>query len=72
MKIKNGHLIGDGKVAKKKLEKQQGKSKMCNTKRSALWCMKVANTNTFKSKQTKEFSIYTIPLYAKVNGLFTY
>ena len=34
-----GHLIKNGKVAKKKLEKRQGKSKTCNTIRSALCCM---------------------------------
>ena len=48
-----GHLIKDGKVAKKKLEKWQGKSKTCNTTGSALCCMQVKNTNTLKSNQTK-------------------
>ena len=53
------HLIKDGKVAKKKLRKRQGKSKTCNTTRSALCCIQVVNTNTFKSKQTKRvFNIY--------------
>ena len=33
--IIGGQLIKDGKVAKKKLEKRQGKSKTCNTTRSA-------------------------------------
>ena len=48
-----GHVIQDRKVVKKKLEKQQSRSKACNTTRSALCCMKVVNTNTFKSNQTK-------------------
>ena len=43
-----GHLIKDGKVAKKKLEKRQGKNKTCNTTRLTLRCMQVVNTNTFK------------------------
>ena len=34
-----GHLKKDGKVAKKKLVKRQGKSKIYNTTRSALCCM---------------------------------
>ena len=51
--IMGGHLIKDGKVAKKKLEKWQGKSKTCNTTGSALCCMQVKNTNTLKSNQTK-------------------
>ena len=67
-----GHLMKDEKVAKKKLEKRQGKSKTCNTTRSALCCMQVVNTNTSRNNQTKEFSAYTIPLHANVNGLFTY
>ena len=69
-----GHLIKDGKIAKKKLEKRQGKSKTCTTIRSALCCMQVVNTNTFSSNQTiiVFFSTYTIPLHAKFNGLSTY
>ena len=67
-----GHLIKDGKVAKKKLEKRQGKSKTCNTTRSALCCMQVVNTNTIKSDQTREFSTCTIQLHAKVCGASTY
>ena len=39
------HLIKDGKFAKNKLEKLQGKSKTCNTTRSASCCMQVVNTN---------------------------
>ena len=49
----DGHLIKDGKVAKKKLEKRQDKSKTCYTTRSALCYMQMVNTNTFKSNQTK-------------------
>ena len=49
--LTGGHLVKDGKVAKKKLEKRQGKSKICNTTRSALCCLQVVNTNTFKSFQ---------------------
>ena len=57
-------LIGDnlikvGKVAKKKLEKRQGKSITFNKTRSAFCCMQVINVNTFKSNQTKRvFNIY--------------
>ena len=51
----SGHLIKDGKVAKKKLEKQQGKSKICNTTTSALCCMQVGNINTFRSNRIKSF-----------------
>ena len=54
-----GHLLKDRKVAKKKLEKRQGKSKICNTIRSTFCGMQVVYTNTFKSSQTKRvFSIY--------------
>ena len=54
-----GHLIKDVKFAKKNLEKRQGKSKTCNTTKSALCCMKVVNTNTLKFNQTKRvFNIY--------------
>ena len=67
-----GHLKKDGKVAKKKLVKRQGKSKTCNTTRSALCCMEVVNINTFKVTKQEEFLTYTIPLHAKVNGLSTY
>lgn len=42
------HLIRDGKVANKKLENRQGKSKTCNTTKSALCCMEVVNNNTLK------------------------
>ena len=63
----HNHLIKNEKAAKKKLGKQQGKSKIGNTTTSALCCMQVENTNTFKSKQIKKFSRYTIPLHAKVN-----
>ena len=53
-----GHLKY-GKAAKKKLVKRQGKSKTCNTTRSALGCMQVINTNTFRSNRTKRvFNIY--------------
>ena len=56
-----GHLIKNGEVAKKKLETRQGKSKTCNATRSALCCMQVVNTNTFRSNQTKRvFNIYHI------------
>ena len=68
----DGHLIKDGKVAKKKLEKRQGKSKAFNTTRSALCCMQVVNTNTFRSNQTRRVLTYTLPLHAKINGLSTY
>ena len=44
-----GHLRKDGKVAKKKLWKYQGKSKTCNTARSALYGMQVINTNSFNT-----------------------
>ena len=67
-----GHLKKDGKVAKKKLVKRQGKSKTCNTTRSALCCMEMVNINTFKVTKQEEFLTYTIPLHAKVNGLSTY
>ena len=70
-----GHLKKDGKVAKKKLVKRQGKSKTCNTTRSALCCMEVVNINTLKVTKQEEFSTYstyTIPLHAKVNGLSIY
>ena len=67
-----GHLKKDGKVAKKKLVKRQGKSKTCNTTRSALCCMEVVNINTFKVTKQEEFSTYTIPLHAKGNRLSTY
>ena len=40
-----GHLIKDGKVSKRKLEKGKGKSKTCNKVRSALCCLQVVNTN---------------------------
>ena len=53
------HLIKDSQVAKKKLGKQQGKSKIFNTARSALCLLLVINTNTFKSNQAKRvFEIY--------------
>ena len=68
----DGHLIKDGRVAKKKLEKRQGKSKPFNTTRSALCCMQVVNTDTFRSNQTKRVLTYTLPLHTKVNGLSTY
>ena len=56
------HLIKDGEVPTKKLEKWKGKSKACNTARPV------------HSKVTKqrEFSTYIIPLRAKVNELSTY
>ena len=63
----HNNSIKNGKAAKNELEKQQGKSKAGDTARSALCCMQVENTNTFKSKQIKEFSTYTILLHAKVN-----
>ena len=54
-----GHLVKDGKVAKRKLGNRQGKIKICNTTRLALCCMQVVNTNTFRSNQTKRvFNIY--------------
>ena len=54
-----GYLIKDGKVAKKKIEKWQAKSKTCNTTRLALRCMQMINTNKFRSNQTKRvFNIY--------------
>ena len=46
----HNNLIKNGKAAQNKLEKQQGKSKASKTIRSALCCMQVENTNTFKSK----------------------
>ena len=39
------------KLVQMKLEKREGKSKACNTTRSALCCMQVVNTNTFKSSK---------------------
>ena len=38
-----------------RIEKRKGKSKACNAIRSALCCMQVVNTNSFKSNQTKSF-----------------
>ena len=58
-----GHLIKDGKVVKKKLKKRQGKSKPCNTTRSALCCMQVVNTNRFRSNQTKMVFFQHIPYH---------
>ena len=60
----------DRKVAKKKLQKLQGKSMTCNTIRSASCCMQVVNTNRFISNQTKTFPTYSTILDA--NGLSTY
>ena len=55
----HGHLVKGRKVAKRKLEKLQKKSKTCNTTRSALCCMQVVNPNTFKSNETERvFNIY--------------
>ena len=52
--LRCSHLIKDGKVANKKLEKRQGKSKTCNTTRSALCCMQtgfnIYHTITCKSQ----------------------
>ena len=56
-----GHLIKNGKVCKKKLEKPQGKSKTFYITRLALYCTQVANTNTFKSNQTKRMNFQHIP-----------
>ena len=39
--FKGGHLIKDGKIAKKKLEKRQGRNKTCITTRSDLCCMQI-------------------------------
>ena len=47
------NLIKDGKVANKKLEKRQGKSKTYNAAKPALFCMQVVKTNAFRSNQTK-------------------
>ena len=53
------YLIKDSQVAKKKLGKQQGKSKIFNTARSALCLLLLIDTNTFKSNQAKRvFKIY--------------
>ena len=51
------HLIRNGKVANKKLENRQGKSKTCNTTKSTLCCMEVVSNNTFKYNQTKIFNM---------------
>ena len=48
-----GYLIKEGKVAKKILEKRQGKSKTCNATGSVLCCMQVVNTYIFRSDETK-------------------
>ena len=60
-----GHVIKDGKVAKKKFEKLQGK-------RKTLCCMQVVITNNGKVTKQKQFSTYAIPLHAEADGLSTY
>ena len=47
------NLIKDGKVANKKLEKRQGKSKTYNATKPALFWVQVVKTNAFRSNQTK-------------------
>ena len=64
-----GHLIKDGKIAKKKLEKRQGKSKTCTTIRSALCCMQVVNTNTFSSNQAIIVFFQHIPYHCMQNSM---
>ena len=49
------HLIKNGKIAQKKLVKQEGQSRACNTTRSSLWFIQVVNTNILKSNETECF-----------------